>query len=74
MSKEAEVKAFNERFPVGSPVWYYPIFGADGHVGATVRYPAFVAESGEVVCWIEGVRGYVLCSHISERAEAPTDD
>lgn len=61
---------FNRAHPVGSACWYWTTLPLGPVRETRVRGEAFVAESGEHVCFVEGVGGYVSIWHVTEPKEA----
>lgn len=61
---------FNRAHPVGSPCWYWSTLPFGPVRETRVRGEAFVACSGEHVCFVEGVSGYVSIWHVTEPKEA----
>ena len=60
------VSAFNEKFPVGSRLGYRSSLRAKKVVMCEVVAPAFTSASGESVCFVTGVSGYVSTDHLVE--------
>lgn len=56
---EHHARIFNQRHPVGSPVWYRPFYTNTLVYEATVSEPAFLSLSGEVVVGLAEVPGCV---------------
>lgn len=57
-------KQFAEKFPVGTPVRYYPISGESHYEEATIRSEPWVLGHGAVVVKITGRAGGVMITHI----------
>ena len=57
-------KEFNRKYPVGSPVRYYPIAGEPEFEETTTRSEAWTLGSGHVVVKIVGRAGGVSINHI----------
>lgn len=55
---------FNEKFPVGTIVRYYPIKGKPNRITCKTTTPAWELGSGTAVVTIESVSGGVCLSHI----------
>ena len=60
-------KDFNEKYPVGSPVYFYPIALEDERIETKTRTPAWALGSGHVVVSVEGRSGGVSINHIESR-------
>lgn len=60
--------SFNRQFAVGDLLWYYRDLSVRSPpVPVRLKTAAFVAESGHVVCFVEGVRGFVSIDHLRRR-------
>lgn len=60
---------FNRAHPVGSQCWYWSSLPVGPVRETRVRGEAFVADSGDCVCFVEGVSGYVSIWHVTEPKE-----
>lgn len=70
---DISAKEFNEKFPIGTPVVYYPIHpevGPEGefHIKTKTRSIAWELGHGEPVVKIEGRTGGVILSHLTLEA------
>lgn len=70
MTKEETVAVFNEKYPIGTAVCYWPIKDADGILWREAgkrthtRSEAYVCTSGYVVVFLKNIVGYVLVDHL----------
>ena len=65
---------FNTRFPVGTRVWFWKSFPFGPVCETHVREAAFIADSGEPVCFVQGIHGYVSIWHVQEIDESRRND
>ena len=61
---------FNRAHPVGSECWYWSTLPFGPVRETRVRHEAFISDSGEHVCFLDGVSGYVSIWHVTEPKEA----
>lgn len=59
-SKKMTAALFNERYPVGTKVRYFPVSNESGFVESKTRTPAWELGHGAAVVSIEGRSGGVL--------------
>lgn len=69
------VEVFNQKFPVGTPVWHYSTIPMGPVYETSIRQPAQVPDSlspnpGQPVVWLEGISGYVLMTHVMAIVES----
>ena len=57
-------KQWNDKYPVGTLVEYYPIAGEDYHVLTRTRNRAWTLGSGQVIVSVEGHMGGVNIEHL----------
>lgn len=67
---QQSVDGWNARFPVGTTVWYWHSLPFGPVTETTVRADAFIAYSGEPVCFLKGISGYVSVFHVFPPDEA----
>lgn len=60
---------FNRSHPVGSACWYWLSLPFGPVRETRIRGEAFIADSGALVCFVEGVSGYVSIWHVTEPKE-----
>jgi hypothetical protein len=65
---------FNTQFPVGSRVWFQKWLGFGPVCETTVRAAAFIADSGQSVCFLQGISGYVSVWHVQPIDESRRQD
>jgi hypothetical protein len=58
------VDEFNQRFPVGSRIWFFRTLPFGPVVETTVRGEAFTSDSGHAVAFLQGISGFVYCLHV----------
>lgn len=54
---------WNERYPVGTPVKYFPVLPGTDFMETKTRSEAWELGHGESVVKVEGVTGCVIISH-----------
>jgi len=72
--EEQIIADFDAAYPVGSRVWYWKALPFGPVLETTVRGGAFIADSGEAVCFIEGVSGCVSVWHVHTIDESRRQD
>jgi len=55
---------FNQRFPVGSRIWFFRTLPFGPVVETMVRGEAFTSDSGHAVAFLQGISGFVYCLHV----------
>jgi hypothetical protein len=56
---QAAVQQFNEKFPVGTPVLYYPVIGGEKFIETKTREKAFVLSDHTACVFVENISGCV---------------
>jgi site-specific DNA-cytosine methylase len=65
---------FNRAFPVGATVWFWKTLPFGPVQETSVRGEAFWADSGEPVCFLKGISGYVSIWHVQSVDESGRGD
>lgn len=63
--EERKIRLAAERYPVGTPILYYPIKGEPHFERSRIRSEPWALGSGHVVVKIEGRTGGVSVEHIA---------
>lgn len=63
-------RQFNELYPVGTPVVYWPVLGHPHCIKTLTRSRAWALSSGTPVVKVEGFAGGVAISHLIADTEA----
>jgi len=58
------VETFNERYPVGTPVHFWPGFLTDEPKVSTTRSPAEILSGHTPVVWVEDYAGAIALTHV----------
>lgn len=55
---------FNQKYPIGTKVQYFPIKGDTRHLDTETRTPAWTLGHGEPVVSVNGIAGGVSIDHL----------
>lgn len=65
---------FDRRFPVGSRIWFWTSLPSGPVLETTIQRGAFVARSGDVVCFLDNFSGFVSIWFVQEIDESRRAD
>jgi len=64
------IENFDREFPVGTVVWFWTTLPMGPVKETKIRGGVLIADSGQPVCFVKGVAGYVSIYHIFPVDEA----